>query len=113
MSLSCSCYGHLWIVSYEGLIYFRSGVSRQSPSGQKWTKIENPTSTSVDLNGAGAGMRQVTAGKNSVWALNSGGAIFYRSDITETTPMGNKWHSIPGNMSHISISMANQVNISK
>ena len=81
----------------------RTGVSRDNPYGTGWSVIENGIITN--------GIRQIALGKNTVWALDNEGNVFFRSGVTLMKPEGLKWVHIPANVSNISVSFTDQVEL--
>lgn len=79
----------------------RTGITRENPSGNGWLEIDQGTITH--------GIKQISLGENSVWALDNQGNVFYRAGITELKPEGTQWVHIPANMSNISVSFTGQV----
>ncbi len=83
----------------------RTGISRDCPQGIHWIQIENGRITS--------GIRQISLGNKSVWALDSTGDVFFRSGLGDDRPEGLLWVHIPANMSYLSVSHTDQVSNSK
>ena len=54
-------------------------------SGNVWETVEAPLNSSL---------KQVSVGENGVWALDSNGRIFARSENTEVFPLGSHWRAM-------------------
>jgi hypothetical protein len=89
ISCSCSCKGDLWCVTYEGDVLVRTHISRENPMGLDWIILDQ---SSKETNN----MKMISIGKDSVWALDNLGRVFYRVGISlPGLPQGLKIVTLP------------------
>ncbi len=83
---SCSNSGSLFVVTFEGYILMRTGISRGEPWGQNWVLYDSKISN-VKIN-----FKEISIGMPQIWALDSQGSIYYRAGVSEVSD-GTKWAS--------------------
>ncbi|KAK0160372.1 hypothetical protein PV328_007788 [Microctonus aethiopoides] len=85
--ISCGPMGQVWAVGRNGSSYWRFGISHTKLLGEMWTNVEPP---------AGAQLKQISVGKNVVWALDTIGRLSLRREIQpKVFPEGTFWQTLP------------------
>ena len=79
----------VWTVAKDGSLFLRHGITDVAPTGQIWMVVHPPNSV---------GIKNVSAGDQSVWALDHHGKVWYRQEISPVFPEGTSWISV-SNMS--------------
>ncbi|XP_054281317.1 tectonin beta-propeller repeat-containing protein-like [Macrosteles quadrilineatus] len=73
----------VWAVTAYGRVMYRSGVSRLSPEGVRWTSVSLP---------AGCDIVSLSCGATGlVWAVMFNGRALVRGGITGISPTGSHW----------------------
>lgn len=79
----------MWAVGRKGCAYYRQGITEEKIEGEKWVCVEPPN---------GVQLKQISVNTIGVWAVDGGGKLQVRRDITEKFPGGTYWqvvHSDP------------------
>ncbi|KAK0174364.1 hypothetical protein PV327_010141 [Microctonus hyperodae] len=85
--ISCGPMGQVWAVGRNGSSYWRFGISHTKSLGEMWTNVEPP---------AGTQLKQISVGKNVVWALDTTGKLSLRREIQpKVFPEGTFWQTLP------------------
>ncbi|XP_008548798.1 tectonin beta-propeller repeat-containing protein isoform X1 [Microplitis demolitor] len=85
--ISCGPLGQVWAVGKNGSSYWRFGITNSKPIGEVWTNVEPPS---------GAQLKQISVGKNVVWALDTAGRLSVRREIQpKVFPEGTHWQTLP------------------
>ncbi|KAF7379139.1 tectonin beta-propeller repeat-containing protein isoform X1 [Vespula maculifrons] len=102
IGISCGPNGQVWAVGKNGSSYWRLGVTLTKPAGLQWQNVEPPS---------GAQLKQISVGKDVVWALDNTGRLSVRRDIQANIfPEGSHWQTLPAMPNdpiHIDISVIN------
>ncbi|XP_034938051.1 tectonin beta-propeller repeat-containing protein [Chelonus insularis] len=87
ISISCGSEGQVWAVGKNGSSYWRVGITKAKPIGELWANVEPPP---------GAQLKQISVGKNVVWALDTSGRLSVRREIQpKVFPEGTYWQTLP------------------
>lgn len=87
----------VWAVGRKGELYYRSGITKDTPGGTNWKLIENPKNNYPFHQKTAIGAKSVSLNKNAAWVLLSNGTIAIRSDITKDHQEGKQWKYLTGN----------------
>ncbi|OAD62069.1 Tectonin beta-propeller repeat-containing protein [Eufriesea mexicana] len=102
VGISCGPCKQVWAVGKNGSSYWRLGITVAKPTGIQWQNVEPPT---------GAHLKQISVGKDVVWALDTTGRLFIRREIQMNVfPEGTHWQTLPvmpNDPIHIDISVIN------
>lgn len=102
IGISCGPEGQIWAVGKNGSSYWRLGISSTKPTGTQWHNVEPP---------AGAHLKQISVGKDVVWALDTAGRLSVRRDVQMNVfPEGTHWQTLPAMPNdpiHIDMSVVN------
>lgn len=79
ISISCSTENKVWAVTKSGGIFFRQGINFDSLTGTAWRRIDAPSNVSF---------KQVSAGIQGVWALDTQSRLVVRMQITPSCREG-------------------------
>jgi hypothetical protein len=97
-SISCSNDGDLWLVTCEGRVLMRNGISESQPFGQSWLHLKSELS-----------FVKITSCLNNVYGLDSLGNVHIRTETSLNNKAGLSWKKILKGLADISVSMSNQV----
>lgn len=99
----------MWAVLYNGKAIVRTGVRRDSPTGDNWTEVSPPGDGKLK-------MVQVSVGTNAVWCVTNDHRVWFRrgikgeiAGISEDAAIGNSWIEMFGNISQVSVAANDQV----
>ena len=92
--VSCGLYG-CWGVSKQGKIYFRLGVSRDLPQGNRWIIIPG------NMHMVESGPLGVTVGLSD--NANHIKNVFYRTGVTANKPEGTDWVQLDLRFAHVTV----------
>lgn len=99
----------MWAVLYNGQAIVRTGVRRDSPTGDNWTEVSPPGDGKLK-------MVQVSVGTNAVWCVTNDHRVWFRrgikgeiSGISEDAAVGNNWIEMFGNITQVSVAANDQV----
>lgn len=100
--------GLTWSVLYSGKALVRTGIRRETPTGENWCEVTAP--------GDGLRIVQVSVGTNAVWCVTNDNHVWFRrgikgeiAGISEEAATGNAWIEMVGNISHVSVAANDQV----
>lgn len=80
----------IWAINGDDFIFFRTGVTPQSPSGQTWQRIPGL-------------LRQIDSGPSKiVCGVNKVNMVYCRRGISSLKPSGSGWIKLDGKMKYIS-----------
>lgn len=82
-----TCPLKVWVVAKDGSVFLRHGITDVAPTGQFWLQVHAPV-TSGEL-------KSISGGDNALWALDHGGKLWYRQDISPVFPEGTSWTHVP------------------
>ncbi|XP_046426690.1 tectonin beta-propeller repeat-containing protein isoform X1 [Neodiprion fabricii] len=87
IGISCGPEGQVWAVGKNGTSYWRLGISLAKPTGETWQNVEPPS---------GAQVKQISVGKDVVWALDTTGRLSVRREVrAKIFPEGTYWQTLP------------------
>ncbi|XP_053971353.1 tectonin beta-propeller repeat-containing protein isoform X1 [Hylaeus volcanicus] len=87
IGISCGPGGQVWAVGKNGSSYWRLGITPSKPAGVQWQNVEPP---------AGAHLKQISVGKDVVWALDTTGRLSVRREVQMNIfPEGTHWQTLP------------------
>ncbi|XP_017792248.1 PREDICTED: tectonin beta-propeller repeat-containing protein [Habropoda laboriosa] len=87
VGISCGPAGQVWAVGKNGSSYWRLGITASKPTGIQWHNVEPPS---------GAHLKQISFGKDVVWALDTLGRLFVRREVqVNVFPEGTHWQTLP------------------
>ncbi|KZC04781.1 Tectonin beta-propeller repeat-containing protein, partial [Dufourea novaeangliae] len=87
VGISCGPGGQVWSVGKNGSSYWRLGITSSKPAGVQWQNVEPP---------AGAHLKQISVGKDVVWALDTTGRLSVRREVQMNVfPEGTHWQTLP------------------
>ncbi|KAH8294485.1 hypothetical protein KR018_006667, partial [Drosophila ironensis] len=73
----------VWAITAHGRAMFRTGVSKTSPEGLRWTAVPTPT---------GSELSQISVGPTGlVWAVLYNGRVIVRTGVTRDNLSGEAW----------------------
>ncbi|XP_033340443.1 tectonin beta-propeller repeat-containing peroxin 23 isoform X2 [Megalopta genalis] len=102
VGISCGPAGQVWAVGRNGSSYWRLGINIAKPTGTQWQNVEPPS---------GAHLKQISVGRNVVWALDTNGRLSVRRDVQPNVfPEGTYWQTLPAMPNdpiHIDMSVIN------
>jgi tectonin beta-propeller repeat-containing protein 1 len=75
----------VWAVATDGSAFLRHGITDVAPVGQLWLQLHPPASSEL---------RNVSAGDNSLWALDTCGRLWFRQEVNAVFPEGTSWSSV-------------------
>uniref|UniRef100_A0A1B0GNN2 Tectonin beta-propeller repeat-containing protein n=1 Tax=Phlebotomus papatasi TaxID=29031 RepID=A0A1B0GNN2_PHLPP len=106
--ISVGATGLVWASLYCGRAIVRSGVTKDSLTGESWLEVKPP--------GNGLKIVQVSVGTNSVWCVTNDNHVWFRrgvkgetAGISEDAAIGNGWVEMVGNISSVSVAANDQV----
>lgn len=106
--ISVGSTGMVWASCQNGRALVRSGVTRDSLTGQSWLEVKPP--------GSGLKIIQVSVGHSSVWCITNDNHVWFRrgvhgttAGISEDAAIGSGWVEMIGNLSSISVAQNDQV----
>ena len=76
----------VWAVGKDGSSFLRHGVTDVAPTGQIWLQMHPPSGTKL---------KTLSAGSNTLWALDVNDKLYQRQEITPVFPEGTSWHQVP------------------
>ena len=85
----------------DGLIIYRNGTTKETPSGTSWSIITTP--------GSDVGIRQLAMGSENIWLLNNQGSVYYIKCNKIGHNCERAWVEVPGEMKCISVTERDQV----
>ena len=90
VNLSADPLGRPWVVTQEGEVYLRRGVTRARPQGDGWCGLAD--------RGVPFGSRivQVEGGESVAWAITDDAAHLVRRGMALGLPGGSEWDPVPG-----------------
>ncbi|XP_015595651.1 tectonin beta-propeller repeat-containing protein [Cephus cinctus] len=87
VGISCGPNRQVWAVGKNGSSYWRFGINPNKPTGDLWQNVEPPS---------GAHLKQISVGKDVVWALDTTGHLSVRREIQSNVfPEGTYWQTLP------------------
>ncbi|XP_031840484.2 tectonin beta-propeller repeat-containing peroxin 23 isoform X2 [Nomia melanderi] len=87
VGISCGPGGQVWAVGKNGSSYWRLGINPDKPTGVQWQNVEPPL---------GAHLKQISVGKDVVWALDTAGRLSVRREVQMNIfPEGTHWQTLP------------------
>ena len=86
------------MVDVLGGAHMRSGVCREKPMGSGWLAFEQ--------GGVEGGIRQVSMGSCTMWALDGRGNVYLREGVDAGRPQGSVWRSLAASPSMVNISVS-------
>ncbi|XP_076385311.1 tectonin beta-propeller repeat-containing peroxin 23 isoform X1 [Megachile rotundata] len=87
VGISCGPGGQVWAVGKNGSSYWRLGITSEKPTGLQWQNVEPPS---------GAHLKQISVGKDVVWALDTAGRLSVRREVQlNVFPEGTHWQTLP------------------
>uniref|UniRef100_A0ABM0LVI4 Tectonin beta-propeller repeat-containing protein 1 n=1 Tax=Saccoglossus kowalevskii TaxID=10224 RepID=A0ABM0LVI4_SACKO len=89
----------VWGIAKDGSVYLRNGINPNNVPGDCWFHISPPH----------VPLKQLSAGKTSVFAVDINDGLWFRKDITRTFPEGTTWIHICNNVFKVSVGPQNQV----
>ncbi|XP_031840486.2 tectonin beta-propeller repeat-containing peroxin 23 isoform X3 [Nomia melanderi] len=102
VGISCGPGGQVWAVGKNGSSYWRLGINPDKPTGVQWQNVEPPL---------GAHLKQISVGKDVVWALDTAGRLSVRREVQMNIfPEGTHWQTLPAMPNdpiHIDMSVIN------
>nr|XP_012138100.1 PREDICTED: tectonin beta-propeller repeat-containing protein isoform X2 [Megachile rotundata] len=102
VGISCGPGGQVWAVGKNGSSYWRLGITSEKPTGLQWQNVEPPS---------GAHLKQISVGKDVVWALDTAGRLSVRREVQlNVFPEGTHWQTLPAMPNdpiHIDMSVVN------
>ncbi|KAK1121372.1 hypothetical protein K0M31_010666 [Melipona bicolor] len=102
VGISCGPCGQVWAVGKNGSSYWRLGITSAKPTGIQWQNVEPPS---------GAHLKQISVGKDVVWALDTTGKLSVRRGVqVNVFPEGTHWQTLPvmpNDPIHIDMSVIN------
>lgn len=94
---------------YSGQAIVRTGVRRDSPTGDNWAEVTAPGDGKLKL-------VQASVGTNAVWCVTNDHRVWFRrgikgeiAGISEEAAVGNSWIEMFGNISQVSVASNDQV----
>ena len=66
-------------------MFLRHGITDVAPTGQIWIQVHPPNSI---------GLKNISGGDESVWALDHHGKVWYRQEINPVFPEGTSWAAV-------------------
>ena len=81
-------------VSSDGVVYWRQGISPSCPSGQAWIQLLNPDNTKF---------RSVEAGRNGIFAIDTGNKLWLRVGVSVQYPEGLSWNHVSDNVRSVTV----------
>lgn len=121
VAISCASWDRVWAVGKAGGAFVRCGVTELQPQGEGWKPLEAPTGSGsgggVGIGGAGSGsgnasgsaLKQISAGRLGVWALDAQGRLVVRRGRTPAFDEGTHWQVLPnvlGDGPHTEVAVA-------
>lgn len=108
--LSVGPTGLVWAVLLDGRALVRTGVTRDSLSGETWLEVRGPAPD------AAARLTHLAVGTCSVWAVTQNKQVFFRkgvkgegAGVSEELAAGRGWVEMVGRMSCVSVTANDQV----
>ena len=101
----------VWIVSDDGCLWLRLGVSWQTPLGTAWWPVPAP---SYDPEMPQERIVQLAVGTHAVWVTANSGRVWFRKDVNlvEEKPelqMGTQWIEMVGRLRSLSLALHDQL----
>jgi hypothetical protein len=82
----------VWVVSWDGVVFFREGIADNTPMGTSWRRIPER-------------LHSIACGATGVWGLTVDEfSVVFRHAVTDTRPTGIRWEEVGPSMSQISTS---------
>lgn len=108
INIACGPTGLVWATTWDGHAIVRTHVSRDAVYGLEWEFVPYPEESTR--------LMQVSVGRNSVWALDRGGKVWFRQGVNgdkliwdAKAATGNGWVQMVGEMAHLAVSGNDQV----